>query len=151
MYIYTYIHYRELLLLCTRLRFTLNVSQQLTRFRFYYSKLSVVLVFWSFVWLYVSLRPLLLGLSFFFFYSSSCPSIRCTRCLLMPQGTERFVTCVRQNISGSRAATRSAGSSNTKQPKNSMVHTWRQTKRTIELPTRFLFSLPFYQFRICCR
>lgn len=68
MYIYTYIHYRELLLLCTCLRFTLNVSQRLTRFRFYYSTLSVVLVFWSFVWLYVSSRSLLLGLSFSFLF-----------------------------------------------------------------------------------
>ena len=124
----------EFLLYCICLRnLRLIVSQRLTNF-FFFSILSCPLSFFSFnlsFSVYISSRSLLLGLSLLslslslchsHFYLSFCPSIRCTRCLLMPQGTERFVTCVRQNISGSRPATGSARWSNTKQRRNSMVH-----------------------------
>ena len=80
-------------------------------------------------------------LSFFYLVFLSVHTC-CTRCLLMPQGTERFVTCVRQNISGSRPATRSEGSSNTMQPRNSMVHVNTEKKNNwVDEP--IFFSLPF--------
>lgn len=143
--------------------FVLNVSQRLTKnfclffffssilncpsslFRIYFLRFKTFLV--AKTW------PVFFSSSSFsflsFFYLSSCPSIRCTRRLLMPQGTERFVTCVRQNISGSRPATRSAGSSNTMQPRNSMVHVNTEKKNNwVDDP---IFSLSFYRFRMCSR